>query len=156
MPGKIWVGIRFCWPAVLCVVWTVTKRTWWLFHWYFVMSELSKDEAENFSARVMKSEQQSIHQGWNFTQQYIIYASLKEVCWNATLDRSTVQRWHKRFSEGRVSTEPSTTAIDNKSIGIVTTVLDKGRRIMVREIEAKSGIPQTTVRQILTQHLFKK
>ncbi len=61
----------------------------------------------------------------------IIHASLKEVCGNATLDRSTVQWWHKRFREGKVSTEDNLQsgylyiAIDNTSIAIIATVLNK-------------------------------
>ncbi len=35
----------------------------------------------------------------------ITHISLKEVCRNATLNRSTVQQWHKHFREGKVSTE---------------------------------------------------
>ncbi len=33
----------------------------------------------------------------------IIHSSFKKVCGNATLDRSTVEWWHKRFREGGVS-----------------------------------------------------
>ncbi len=35
----------------------------------------------------------------------IIHALLKEIRGNATLDRNTVQQWHKCFREGRVGTE---------------------------------------------------
>ncbi len=62
------------------------------------------------------------------------------------------------FQGREVSTEDnpqfgcSATAIDNVSIAIVTPVLDKGR---VRNIEVETGIAQTTVHCILTEHLCK-
>ncbi len=67
------------------------------------MSELSEDEAENFLAHVAKFEQCvyiKIKTLCDNTDP-IIHASLKEVCGNATLDRSTTQRLHKYFREGR-------------------------------------------------------
>ncbi len=128
------------------------------------MSELSEDEAENFSAHVIKFEQ------WVYIKIETLcgitvpvnYALLKEVCGNATLDRITVQWWHKHFRERRVSMEdhlwfgcPST-AIDNTSIATVATMLNEDGCATVREIKAESGIPKTTVHCILTKHLFKK
>ncbi len=75
---------------------------------------------------------------------------------------STVQWWHKYFMEGRVSTEDNlwtghpSIVVDNTSIAIVATVLDKDHHVMVKEKEVETGIPQTTVHRILTEHLFKK
>ncbi len=117
------------------------------------MSELSKDEAENFWAHVIKSEQCAYIkiETWYGNTVAIIHALLKEVCGNETLNRSIVRWWHKRFTEGIVSTNDnpwsghSSIAIDNISIDIVVTILHKDQYVMVKEIEAEAGIPQTTV-----------
>lgn len=49
-----------------------------------------------------------------------IHAALNEVCETDTVDRSTVQRWHQRFRDGRISIDnnprsgrPSTVTHDN-------------------------------------------
>ncbi len=87
---------------------------------------------------------------------------MKEVYGNATLDISTIQLWYKCFREGSVSTEDNpqsghpSTAIDNSSIAIIATVLDKDRQVLVREVVAETGIQQTAVHCILTEQLFKK
>ncbi len=68
------------------------------------MSELSKDEAENFSAHATKFEKCAyikIETGCGNSVP-IIHASLKEVYGNTTLDRSTVQQRHEHF-RGRES-----------------------------------------------------
>ncbi len=48
------------------------------------------------------------------------------------------------------------TEIDNRSVAVVGTVLDEDRHITLREMEAETRIPQTTVHRILTEHVFKK
>ncbi len=67
-----------------------------------MMSESSDDEAENFSADITKSKQCACFKIETLCGNtvLIVYISLEEVCGNATLDRSTVQKWHKRFREG--------------------------------------------------------
>ncbi len=63
------------------------------------------------------------------------------ICGNETLDRSTVQWLHKRFREGKMSTEENpqsscpSTVIENTSTIIIATVLDKDWRIIVRETD---------------------
>ncbi len=69
----------------------------------------------------------------------IIHTLLKEVYENATLDRSTVQWWHKHFRQGRVSIEDEdnlwsghpSTVTDNTSNAIIATVFDKDWHVMV-------------------------
>lgn len=75
-----------------------------------------------------------------------IHAALNEVCGTDTVDRSTVQRWHQRFREGRKSIDnnsrsgrPSTVTQDNTNAVIHATLLDEDRRITVREIENETG-----------------
>ncbi len=107
---------------------------------------MSKAAAENFSANVTKSEQYSYIKIETLCGNIvcIIYTPLKEVCGNATMDRSTVQQLHKRFREGKVSVEdkPSSghpsTKIDSTSTAILAIVLDKDQRIMVRDIRSRN------------------
>ncbi len=125
------------------------------------MSELSKNETENFPAYVTKFEQCAYIKIKTLCSNTvpIIHASLKEVCGNATLDKSTVQWWHKCFRERRASTEDNSWSVYSDrqyKIAIFTTVLDKDQHVMVREIETEIRIPQTTVHGILTEYLFKK
>ncbi len=56
------------------------------------MSESSEDDAENFSAHIRKSKQRAYIKIETLygNMVSIIHASLKEVCRNATLDRSNV------------------------------------------------------------------
>ncbi len=112
------------------------------------MLELSEYEAENFLARVTKSEQhayikiKTLHD----STVPVTHTLLKDVCRNATLDRCTVQQWHKCFREVRVSTKDnlwsghSSTVINNTSVAIVTTVLDEYHCITLREIETETEI----------------
>ncbi|VVC38277.1 Double-stranded RNA-binding domain [Cinara cedri] len=65
-----------------------------------------------------------------------IHAALNEVCGTDTVDRSTVQRWHQRFRDGRISIDnnprsgrPSTVTQDNTNAAIFATLLDEDRRI---------------------------
>ncbi len=73
----------------------------------------------------------------------------------------TVQWWHKHFRKRRVSTEDNlgcgcpSTASGNTNTDIFATVLDEDKYAMVREIEAKTVMPQTTLHHILTEYLFK-
>ncbi len=53
------------------------------------------------------------------------------------------------------SDDPST-MIDNASIAIVAAALNEDQCIKVRDLEAETEIPQTTVHCILTKHLLKK
>ncbi|VVC34278.1 Ribonuclease H-like domain [Cinara cedri] len=76
-----------------------------------------------------------------------IHAALNEVCGTDTVDRSTVQRWHQRFRDGRISIDnnprsgrPSTVTQDNTNAAILATLLDEDRRITVREIENETEI----------------
>ncbi len=126
----------------------------WLFCWYFTMSLLSEDETENFSAHITKSEQ------WAYMKietlrgntALIIHASLKEVCRNVTLNRSTVQLVYINVSEMGEWAQKKThdlvsiSVIDNTSIAIVA--IDKDAWVIVREIEAETGIPRTTFHHI--------
>jgi len=61
-----------------------------------------------------------------------IHAELNEVCGTDTVDRSTVQRWHQRFRDGRISIDnnprsgrPSTVTQDNTNAAILATLLDE-------------------------------
>ncbi|EFN76541.1 Putative uncharacterized protein FLJ37770, partial [Harpegnathos saltator] len=87
---------------------------------------------------------------------------LKEAYRRFTVNRSTVQRWHTKFREGRITIEddpcagrPSTVTADNTNASIIATLLDEDRRITVREIEAETGISKTSAHRILTQVLGK-
>ncbi|XP_025154653.1 uncharacterized protein LOC105190474 [Harpegnathos saltator] len=67
-----------------------------------------------------------------------IHAALKEAYRRFTVNRSTVQRWHTKFREGRTSIEddpragqPSTVTADNTNASIIATLLDEDRRITV-------------------------
>ncbi|VVC42113.1 Hypothetical protein CINCED_3A015308 [Cinara cedri] len=58
-----------------------------------------------------------------------IHAALNEVCGTDTVDRSTVQRWHQRFRDGRISIDnnprsgrPSTVTQDNTNAAILATL----------------------------------
>ncbi len=46
--------------------------------------------------------------------------------------------------------------INNPRIAIFNAVLAKDQFIMVKKIEAETGIPRSTVHRILTELLFKK
>ncbi len=124
------------------------------------MSELSEGEAENVSAYVTKSKQRAYIKIETLCGDTvpIIQASLKEVYGKATLDRSTVQWWHKRFRERRVSTVNNLwsgcpcTAFDNTSIAFIAIVFNEDWCVMVREMDAETGIPQTTIYSILIEH----
>lgn len=92
-----------------------------------------------------------------------IHAALKEACGKFTVNRSTVQRWHTKFREGRISIEddpragrPPAVTVDNTNASIIATLLDEDRRITVREIEAETGISKTSAQRILTQMLGKR
>ncbi len=65
------------------------------------MLELPEDEVEHFVTYIIKSKQRT-HikiETLHGNTVPITHVSLKEVCGNATLDRSTVQWWHKHFRE---------------------------------------------------------
>ncbi|CAK9799257.1 Protein GVQW3 [Anthophora plagiata] len=74
-----------------------------------------------------------------------IHAALKEACGRFTVNRSTVQRWHTKFREGRTSIEdepraglPSTVTADNTNASIIATLLHEDRRITIRMLH-KNG-----------------
>ncbi len=48
------------------------------------------------------------------------------------------------------------TVINDTSIAIIATVLDKDSCVMIKEMEAETGTLLTTVHHILAEHLFKK
>ncbi len=99
------------------------------------MSDLFKDEAENFSSHVTNFKQREYIKIETLCCNTvpIIHTLLKAISKNAVLDGSTVQQLHKHYREGRVSTEDNpqsshhSKVINNISIGIVTqysTVLE--------------------------------
>ncbi len=84
--------------------------------------------------------------------------NLYEASSHDAVNHSTVARWFKWFQKGRRLTDAPTgrsPAIDNAFIVIMSTILDKDRKMMAREIEEASGIPKT-IHRILTEYLMKK
>lgn len=70
---------------------------------------------------------------------------LYEVCGMDTIDCSSMQRWHRRFPDGRISINnnprfgrPTTVTQDNTNAVILATLLDEDRRITARDRE-KNG-----------------
>lgn len=91
-----------------------------------------------------------------------IHSALSEVCGELTVDRSTVSRWANRFREGRVSINDDPrpgrpkTSTDERSVKLVTDVLEEDRRATCEEISEATGIPPTSVFRILTNDLNKR
>ncbi len=84
------------------------------------MSELSEDKKENFSLHVTKSDQPAYIKIETLCGNIVSinHTWLKEVCGNATLNRSNIKQWHKCFGERKVNTE------DNPQSGHPPTVTD--------------------------------
>lgn len=77
-------------------------------------------EGSSASGQVTQEDQRSFIKiesirGKNPTQ---IYESLREVCGDSTMDRSTISRWAKRFRSGQMSIE------DDKRSGRPKTATD--------------------------------
>jgi len=78
---------------------------------------------------------------------------------DAVLSSAQVFRWHKAFKDGRESVEdkqrtgcPSTSKTEN-NVARVKAVLDRDRRLNVRLITEKVGLPKTDVHRIITEDL---
>ncbi len=91
-----------------------------------------------------------------------IHEALTEACGSDTIGFTTVKRWCKLFLEGRTpvvdeerSGRPSNVVNDSTNAVIVETVLDKDRRMTIREMEAESRIFRTSLHRILTDVLQK-
>ena len=72
--------------------------------------------------------------------------------------RALVYKWHKRFSDGRTSTEDDagrgrTSIINSDLIRSVSNVIEQDRRQSVREISAQLDVSYGTVQTILKNHL---
>ncbi len=161
MPGEIQVGIRFCRPA-MCSLNCYSENV--VIFVFFFLVDIS------WCQSCPKMKQKISRLSWSPNNMHTsrsklcvaVQFLLFTLCGYVTLDRSTIQWWHKCFREGGVSTEDNpqsgyfSTVINNTSIAIVATVFDKDQCVTVREIETETGIPQTKVHRILTEHLFKK
>ncbi|CAN7938004.1 unnamed protein product [Ixodes hexagonus] len=84
---------------------------------------------------------------------------LRKAYGDDAMKQSQTFMWHKRFREGRESVNdddrsgrPSTSQTDD-SVRKVRQVLDKDRRLSVRMIAERCGIPKTIVHRILTGDL---
>ncbi len=92
---------------------------------------------------------------------FIIHASFKEVCGNATINRSTVQWWHKRFREGMNEHRKQPMVwwslySNQQHKHCFCHILHENWCATLGKIKAETGIPWTVVHFILTEHLFKK
>jgi transposase len=91
-----------------------------------------------------------------------IYESLREVCGDYTIDRSTISRWSQRFREGRIAVEDKQhlgrprSSTDYTSAVIIANVLEEDRCMTREEIARESGIPKSSVHRIVTEHLQKR
>jgi len=81
---------------------------------------------------------------------------------DAVLSSAQVFRWHKAFKDGRESNEdepragrPSTSRTE-KNVARVKAVLDRDRRLNVRLIVEKAGLPKTDVHRIITEDLHMR
>jgi transposase len=85
-----------------------------------------------------------------------IYESLREVCGDYTVDRSTISRWSQRFCEGRIAVEDNQcpdrprSSTDYISAVIIANVLEEDRRMTCEEMARESGIPKSSVHRIVT------
>ncbi|KAL4083208.1 hypothetical protein QTP88_028538 [Uroleucon formosanum] len=129
------------------------------------MCESDNESENNSSAHISVFEQRAYIKIETIRGKTVpeIHAALNEVCGTDTVDRSTVQRWHQRFRDGRTSIDnnprsgrPSTVTQDNTNAAILATLLDEDRRITVREIEQETGISKSSVHRILTEILQKR
>lgn len=91
-----------------------------------------------------------------------IFECLKQVYGDNSLKEPTVNKWLKRFREGREEVKddprpgrPSTSSSDENVERIRACVL-KDRRLTVRMIADELSIPKTIVHEILTQNLEMK
>jgi len=88
-----------------------------------------------------------------------IVSALKEVCGGDALDRSTIQRWHKRVHQGRTSLEDDPcsgrplSATDRRNCVIVQTLIDEDARLTIEEIALQANLSETSVRRIIHKHL---
>jgi histone-lysine N-methyltransferase SETMAR len=85
-----------------------------------------------------------------------IYESLREVCVDSTVDRSTISR------EGHIAVEDNQRpgrprSSTNYTIAvIIANVLEEDRHMTCEEIARESGIPKSSVHRIVTEHLQKR
>ncbi|KAL4142347.1 hypothetical protein QTP88_004826 [Uroleucon formosanum] len=130
-----------------------------------MMCESDNESENNSSAHISVFEQRAYIKIETIRGKTVpeIHAALNEVCGTDTVDRSTVQRWHQRFRDGRTSIDnnprsgrPSTVTQDNTNAAILATLLDEDGRITVREIEQETGISKSSVHRILTEILQKR
>jgi transposase len=88
-----------------------------------------------------------------------IYESLREVCGDSTVYRSTISRWSQRFCEGRIAVEhnqrPRSSTNYTLAV-IIANILEEDRRMTCKEIARESGIPKSSVHRIVTEHLQKR
>lgn len=86
------------------------------------MCESDNESENNSSAHISVFEQRAYIKIETIRGKTVpeIHAALNEVCGTDTVDRSTVQRWHQRFRDGRISIDnnprsgrPSTVTQDN-------------------------------------------
>ncbi|KAK9731604.1 hypothetical protein QE152_g13460 [Popillia japonica] len=129
------------------------------------MSESDNDSENKSSAHISVLEQRAYIKIETIRGKSVpeIHATLNEACGIDTVDRSTVQRWHKRFRKGRISIEnnprsgrPSIVTQDNTNAAIVDTLIDEDRRMTVREVAAATGISKSSVYRIITEILQKR
>ncbi|VVC45370.1 Hypothetical protein CINCED_3A020214 [Cinara cedri] len=116
-----------------------------------MMCESDNESENNSSAHISVFEQRAYIKIETIRGKTVpeIHAALNEVCGTDTVDRSTVQRWHQRFRDGRISIDnsprsgrPSTVTQDNTNAAILATLLDEDRRITAREIDNEKLRPE--------------
>ncbi len=92
-----------------------------------------------------------------------IYEALTEACGSHTIGFTTIKRWRKLFLKGRTqvidekkSERPSNMVNNSTNTVIVETMLDKDRRMTIREMEVENEISRTSLHHILTDVLQKR
>jgi histone-lysine N-methyltransferase SETMAR len=89
------------------------------------------------------------------------YEMIQETSAGKSVSRTQVFEWHRRFREGRVSLEDDggrgrKSSIDSTFVSSVKDVVDRDRRVTIRDICTVTGFSFGTVQRILTEHLNMK
>jgi len=87
------------------------------------------------------------------------FASLTEAYGDATLSRTVVFKWQKAFKEGQENVEDDPcsgrpiSSTNDQNVEVVQAVMAKDRRLSVRMIAEETGLDESAVHRILTDHL---
>jgi len=90
------------------------------------------------------------------------FSSLTEAYGDATLSRTMVFKWNKAFKEGReyVENDPRSgrpiSSTNDQNVEMVRAVIAKDRRFSVRMIAEETGLDESAVHRILTDHLHMR